>query len=58
MSDAYVHGSVQIGDHPERFVVRVDGRTPPTIGQKVKVALRSTTETHLFNPNTGDRLVN
>jgi multiple sugar transport system ATP-binding protein len=55
-ADAYVHGSVQIGDHAERFVVRVDGRTPPTIGQKVKVALRDSAEIHLFNPGSGDRL--
>jgi multiple sugar transport system ATP-binding protein len=55
-ADAYLHGSVQIGDHTERFVVRVDGRNPPTIGQKVKVALRDASETHLFNPETGARL--
>ena len=55
-ADAYLHGSVQIGDHAERFVVRVDGRTPPTIGQKVKVALRDSAEIHLFNPASGDRL--
>jgi multiple sugar transport system ATP-binding protein len=57
-ADAYVHGAVQIGDHAERFVVRVDGRTPPTIGQKVNVALRDAGETHLFNPDTGERLLN
>ncbi|HJP79780.1 MAG TPA: TOBE domain-containing protein, partial [Pseudonocardiaceae bacterium] len=55
-ADAYVHGAVQIGDHSERFVVRVDGRTPPTIGQKVKVALRDAAEIHLFHPETGARL--
>ena len=56
-ADAYVHGSVQISDHNERFVVRVDGRTPPAIGQKVKIALRDAAETHLFNPETGARLI-
>jgi multiple sugar transport system ATP-binding protein len=57
-ADAYVHGAVQIGAVTERFVVRVDGRTPPTIGQTVKVTLRDAAETHLFNPKTGDRLLN
>ncbi|HJP79793.1 MAG TPA: TOBE domain-containing protein, partial [Pseudonocardiaceae bacterium] len=57
-ADAYVHGAVPIGAVTERFVVRVDGRTPPTIGQTVKVTLRDAAETHLFNPKTGDRLLN
>jgi multiple sugar transport system ATP-binding protein len=56
-ADAYVHGAVRIGQATERFVVRVDGRTPPTIGQKVKVLLRDATEIHLFHPETGARLV-
>jgi multiple sugar transport system ATP-binding protein len=55
-ADAYVHGAVRIGDANERFVVRVDGRTPPAIGQQVKVAVRDITEIHLFHPETGLRL--
>jgi multiple sugar transport system ATP-binding protein len=55
-ADAYVHGAVRIGDSNERFVVRVDGRTPPAIGQQVKVAVRAVTEIHLFHPETGLRL--
>ncbi|ANZ36741.1 sugar ABC transporter ATP-binding protein [Lentzea guizhouensis] len=55
-ADALVHGAVKIGDSAQRFVVRVDGRTPPTLGQHVKVAVRDHTEIHLFHPETGDRL--
>ncbi|WP_199441068.1 ABC transporter ATP-binding protein [Umezawaea beigongshangensis] len=55
-ADALVHGAVRIGDSSERFVVRVDGRTPPTLGQNVKVAVRDTSEIHLFHPETGNRL--
>ena len=55
-ADALVHGAVKIGDASQRFVVRVDGRTPPTLGQHVKVAVRDDTEIHLFHPETGERL--
>ncbi|HVV24664.1 MAG TPA: sn-glycerol-3-phosphate ABC transporter ATP-binding protein UgpC [Pseudonocardiaceae bacterium] len=55
-ADAYVHGAVLINDVQERFVVRVDGRTPPAIGQQVKVAVRGVDEIHLFNPESGLRL--
>jgi multiple sugar transport system ATP-binding protein len=55
-ADALVHGAVRIGDSPERFVVRVDGRTPPSLGQQVKVAVRDASEIHLFHPETGNRL--
>ncbi len=55
-ADAYVHGAVRLGDTSERFVVRVDGRTPPALGQEVKVAIRDADEIHLFHPETGLRL--
>ena len=55
-ADALVHGAVKIGEASQRFVVRVDGRTPPTLGQHVKVAVRDTTEIHLFHPESGERL--
>jgi multiple sugar transport system ATP-binding protein len=55
-ADALVHGAVKIGDGSQRFVVRVDGRTPPTLGQNVKVAVRDHSEIHLFHPETGARL--
>ena len=37
-------------------MVRVDGRTPPTLGQTVKVAVRDASEVHLFHPESGQRL--
>ncbi|NGY59494.1 sn-glycerol-3-phosphate ABC transporter ATP-binding protein UgpC [Lentzea sp. NEAU-D13] len=55
-ADALVHGAVKIGDSSQRFVVRVDGRTPPTLGQNVKVAVRDHSEIHLFHPESGERL--
>ncbi|MCE6999522.1 sn-glycerol-3-phosphate ABC transporter ATP-binding protein UgpC [Saccharothrix sp. S26] len=55
-ADALMHGSIRIGDTPERFVVRVDGRTPPTLGQTVKIAVRDASEIHLFHPESGNRL--
>ncbi|WP_410622054.1 ABC transporter ATP-binding protein [Amycolatopsis sp. cmx-8-4] len=51
-ADAYLHGKV--GD--DRFVVRVDGRRPPRMGDNVRVALRGEGETHAFNPETTLRL--
>ncbi|HWD06597.1 MAG TPA: sn-glycerol-3-phosphate ABC transporter ATP-binding protein UgpC [Amycolatopsis sp.] len=51
-ADAYIHGKV--GD--DRFVVRVDGRTPPRMGDNVRVALRGEGETHSFDPSTSERL--
>ncbi|WIY03583.1 sn-glycerol-3-phosphate ABC transporter ATP-binding protein UgpC [Amycolatopsis mongoliensis] len=51
-ADAYLHGKV--GD--DRFVVRVDGRTPPRMGDNVRVGLRGEGETHAFNPETTLRL--
>ncbi|GAA2790907.1 sn-glycerol-3-phosphate ABC transporter ATP-binding protein UgpC [Saccharopolyspora taberi] len=55
-ADALVHGAIEIGGSQERFVVRTDGRTPPALGQRVKVALRDAGEVHLFHPETGARL--
>jgi multiple sugar transport system ATP-binding protein len=51
-ADAYLHGKV--GD--DRFVVRVDGRTPPRMGDNVRVGLRGEGETHAFDPETTLRL--
>ncbi|WP_158880460.1 ABC transporter ATP-binding protein [Amycolatopsis anabasis] len=52
-ADAYVHGVVPSG---ERLVVRVDGRTPPRLGERVRVALRDAHEVHVFHPETQVRL--
>lgn len=48
-----MHGELAGG---EKMVVRVDGRTPPGLGDQVHVKLRDTTEIHLFHPETGLRL--
>ncbi|MGW5387344.1 ABC transporter ATP-binding protein [Nocardia sp. NPDC003963] len=55
-ADAYVHGTVLGPSGAHRVNVRVDGRTPPRIGQTVRVGLRSHEEVHLFHPDTGARL--
>ncbi|MGP4019478.1 ABC transporter ATP-binding protein [Saccharopolyspora sp. 5N708] len=55
-ADALIHGAIEINGSQERFVVRGDGRTPPALGQQVTVALRDTSEIHLFHPVTGVRL--
>ncbi len=55
-ADALVHGSVD-GATGNRLVLRVDGRTPPTLGQTVTVTVRNAEELHLFHPKTGERLV-
>ncbi|MDA3628537.1 sn-glycerol-3-phosphate ABC transporter ATP-binding protein UgpC [Saccharopolyspora sp. WRP15-2] len=55
-ADALIHGAMDIGGSQERFVVRADGRTPPALGQQVKVSLRDHSEVHLFHPETGARL--
>jgi multiple sugar transport system ATP-binding protein len=55
-ADAYVYGSIRLDGKPERFTVRVDGRTPPTIGQTVRVNVRDTSELHLFDAESGARI--
>ncbi|MDR7303814.1 ABC transporter ATP-binding protein [Haloactinomyces albus] len=55
-ADALVHGSVDVEGSPRRFVVRVDGRKPPAIGQSVTLAVRDLDEIRLFHPDTGARL--
>lgn len=55
-ADAYLHGTIRTDGTTHRIVVRVDGRTPPRIGDNVRVALRDTAELHAFHPTTGNRL--
>jgi multiple sugar transport system ATP-binding protein len=55
-ADSYVHGTAQLLDSPERFVVRVDGRSSPSFGSRVRVALREGEAVHVFDPETGERL--
>jgi multiple sugar transport system ATP-binding protein len=55
-ADAYVYGTLE-GDQPgdKHFVVRFDGRVPPTIGEVITLDIQ-TSEEHAFHPETGERL--
>ncbi len=55
-ADAYVYG-VLPGDEPNErhFIVRFDGRIPPHTGDVISVDVRAT-ETHAFDPATGERI--
>jgi multiple sugar transport system ATP-binding protein len=55
-ADAYVHGTLP-GDGPDAkyFVVRFDGRVPPSIGETIRVQVRAD-ELHAFDPGNGARL--
>ncbi|MBO0840767.1 MAG: sn-glycerol-3-phosphate ABC transporter ATP-binding protein UgpC [Sciscionella sp.] len=55
-ADAYLHCSTPAGVDGGRIVVRVDGRTPPSIGQSVRIGLHDADAVHLFNGQTGERL--
>jgi multiple sugar transport system ATP-binding protein len=55
-ADALVHGTVRVGGSDERFVVRMDGRVPPALGETITVTVRDPEEIHLFHPGTGERL--
>ncbi|WP_370184750.1 ABC transporter ATP-binding protein [Rhodococcus wratislaviensis] len=56
-ADAYIYGTVLSTSGAHRVNVRVDGRTPPRLGQRVRVGIRNVAETHLFHPVTGARLL-
>ncbi len=55
-ADAYVYGTLE-GDQPDdkHFVVRFDGRIPPTIGETLTLSVQPNEE-HAFHPETGERL--
>ncbi|GAB3502533.1 ABC transporter ATP-binding protein [Amycolatopsis cihanbeyliensis] len=55
-ADAYVHGSIQVGDQTARLIVRVDGRRPPQLGETVQLRLDDPEQVHVFSPETGLRL--
>jgi multiple sugar transport system ATP-binding protein len=55
-ADAYVYGRLAadgVADKP--FVVRVDGRTPPALGETVYLEARAD-EVHAFHPDSGVRI--
>jgi multiple sugar transport system ATP-binding protein len=54
-SDAFVYGTVALEGHSERFVVRVDSRQAPQMGQIVHVKPRVGAH-HAFHATTGERL--
>jgi multiple sugar transport system ATP-binding protein len=55
-ADAYVYGELDGDGAAERpWVMRCDSRKVPTIGERVRVALRGEAA-HAFNPETGLRL--
>ena len=54
-ADAYMYGSSDAGAGSERYIARVDARTPPDAGQVVTVAVIPE-ELHVFHPETGKRL--
>jgi multiple sugar transport system ATP-binding protein len=55
-ADAFVYGSLP-GDEPgeRHFIVRFDGRVPPRTGDTISLEVR-TTETHAFDPDSGERI--
>jgi multiple sugar transport system ATP-binding protein len=54
-ADAYVYGTARLGDTDEQFVVRVADRGVPEMGQTIRLSVVPD-ETHVFNPETGDRI--
>jgi multiple sugar transport system ATP-binding protein len=54
-SDAYVYGTVALEGHDERFVVRVEPRRAPQMGEIVHVKPRVGAH-HAFHATTGERL--
>jgi multiple sugar transport system ATP-binding protein len=54
-SDAYVYGTVALEGHDERFVVRVEPRRAPQMGEVVAVKPRVGAH-HAFHATTGERL--
>jgi len=54
-ADAFVYGDLPGMQLDKQFVARFDGRTPPSIGDSVKLEIRNT-EVHFFNPQSGDRI--
>jgi multiple sugar transport system ATP-binding protein len=54
-ADAYVYGTSTLDSGDEQFVVRVDGKHVPQMGQTIALAVAEGNE-HAFNPETGERL--
>ena len=54
-ADAYVYGTSQLETGEEQFVVRVDGKHVPRMGDTITLVVPSGNE-HAFHPETGERL--
>ena len=54
-ADAYVYGTSQLDGKDEQFVVRVDGKHVPRMGETVTLIVAPGNE-HAFHPETGERL--
>ena len=54
-ADAYVYGTAQLESGEEQFVVRVDGKHVPRMGDTITLVVPSGNE-HAFHPETGERL--
>ena len=56
-ADANVFGTVALASGDSQLVVRTDSRNIPHLGDTVRLEIH-TGEEHVFNPQTGERLVN
>jgi len=54
-ADAYVYGTTQLDSGDEQFVVRVDSKHVPQMGQTLPLTVLAGSE-HAFHPETGERL--
>jgi multiple sugar transport system ATP-binding protein len=54
-ADAYVYGTATLDSGDEQFVVRVDGKQVPHMGDTISLVVAEGSE-HVFNPETGERL--
>jgi len=54
-ADAYVYGTSQLETGEEQFVVRVDGKQVPHMGDTITLVVPPGNE-HAFHPETGERL--
>jgi multiple sugar transport system ATP-binding protein len=54
-ADAYVYGTAPLASGDEQFVVRVDGKHVPQMGETVALVVDEGNE-HVFHPETGERL--
>ena len=54
-ADAYIYGTSQLDGNDEQFVVRVDGKHVPQMGDTITLIVPPGNE-HAFHPESGERL--